>query len=75
MVSALLKSSTPFATNTWIQICKVPSWFKVSSYWIEAINGNGQHAGIWGIEGGFLSIYIHDKTCTNVITSGVLKVA
>ena len=75
MVRALLKSSAPFPTNTWIQICKVPSWFNASPYWIEAVNGNGQHAGIWSIESGFLSIFIHDATCINVITSGVLQVA
>lgn len=75
MVSASLKSSSPFTTNTWIQICKVPSWFNVSSYWVEAINSNGQHAGIWSIESGFLSVFMHDATCTNVITSGVMQVA
>ena len=74
MVSASLKSSAPFPTNTWIKICKVPSWFNVSSYWVEAMSSNGQHAGIWSVESSFLSIFIHDATCTNVITSGVLQV-
>ena len=73
-VTATIKQSNPFDTNTWINICDIPSWFKVYSYWVEVKNGNGNRVGIWSVDGGSLSIFIHDATCNNAIVTGVLMV-
>ena len=72
LVKAVLIVDAPAIKAKWTDICSVPKWVNVTSFWNTAKNSSGRDSGIWDITGGKLRLYLTDTDEKNVTVGGLM---